>query len=60
MVSILTALYFSVLKSRDRVAVKPHASPLFHAMHYLMGRFDRASMENEDLVGPTYPSRTKE
>ncbi|MEL7454723.1 MAG: hypothetical protein AAGJ50_15265, partial [Pseudomonadota bacterium] len=30
-VSIITALYFHVLKPEDRVAVKPHASPVFHA-----------------------------
>ena len=62
MVSILTALYFSVLNSRDRVAVKPHASPVFHAMHYLMGRLDRAPMENFRGFGgvQSYPSRTKD
>ena len=62
MVSILTALYFSVLNSCDRVAVKPHASPLFHAMHYLMGRLDQASMENFRGFGgvQSYPSRTKD
>jgi pyruvate dehydrogenase E1 component len=37
MVSIMTALYFHTLKPQDRVAVKPHASPVFHAIQYLMG-----------------------
>ena len=37
MVSIMTALYFTALQLEDRVAVKPHASPVFHAMQYLMG-----------------------
>ncbi len=37
MVSIMTALYFSALRPQDRVAVKPHASPVFHAIQYLMG-----------------------
>ena len=36
-VSIMTALYFSVLRPEDRVAVKPHASPIFHAIQYLLG-----------------------
>ena len=36
-VAIMTALYFAVLRPEDRVAVKPHASPVFHAIHYLMG-----------------------
>src|SRR6476661_7431080 len=41
MVSILTALYFYFLKSGDRVAVKPHASPAYHAVQYLLGNLDR-------------------
>src|SRR4051812_42850785 len=39
--TIMTALYFDVLKSEDRVAVKPHASPIFHAIQYLLGRQTR-------------------
>ena len=35
--TILTALYFAVLKPEDRVAVKPHAGPAFHAIQYLLG-----------------------
>ena len=31
-------LYFDVLRPQDRVAVKPHASPVFHAIQYLLGR----------------------
>ncbi|NCW30412.1 MAG: transketolase, partial [Alphaproteobacteria bacterium] len=46
MVSIMTALYFAGLNPEDRVAVKPHASPLFHAMQYLMGNIDVALMKN--------------
>jgi pyruvate dehydrogenase E1 component len=44
MVSIMTALYFSALRPEDRVAVKPHASPVFHAMQYLMGNQTREKM----------------
>ena len=62
MVSIMTALYFSALRPEDRVAVKPHASPVFHAMQYLMGNLDRARMENFRGYGgvQSYPSRTKD
>ncbi len=62
MVSIMTALYFSSLKPEDRVAVKPHASPIFHAMHYLMGNLEREKMENFRGFGgvQSYPSRTKD
>ncbi|MEM1363444.1 MAG: 1-deoxy-D-xylulose-5-phosphate synthase N-terminal domain-containing protein [Pseudomonadota bacterium] len=62
MVSIMTALYFSALRPEDRVAVKPHASPIFHAMQYLMGNLDRARIENFRGLGgvQSYPSRTKD
>jgi pyruvate dehydrogenase E1 component len=62
MVSILTALYFTVLRPEDRVAVKPHAAPVFHAMQYMMGRIDRARLEAfRDFGGvQAYPSRTKD
>src|SRR6059036_2020192 len=36
--TIMTALYFRVLRPQDRVAVKPHASPVFHAIQYLLGQ----------------------
>lgn len=62
MVSILTALYFSALRPEDRVAVKPHASPVFHAIQYLMGRLDLERMRNFRGYGgvQSYPSRTKD
>jgi pyruvate dehydrogenase E1 component len=62
MVSIMTALYFSALRPEDRVAVKPHASPVFHAMQYLMGHQTREKMENFRGFGgvQSYPSRTKD
>ena len=62
MVSIMTALYFSALRPEDRVAVKPHASPVFHAIHYLMGNQTREKMENFRGLGgvQSYPSRTKD
>ena len=62
MVSIMTALYFSALKPEDRVAVKPHASPVFHAAQYLMGNQTREKMENFRGFGgvQSYPSRTKD
>ena len=62
MVSILTALYFHILKPEDRVAVKPHASPVFHAIQYLMGNQSREKLENFRGFGgaQSYPSRTKD
>ncbi len=62
MVSIITALYFSALRPQDRVAVKPHASPVFHAMQYLMGNLPLEKMQNFRGFGgvQSYPSRTKD
>lgn len=62
MVSIITALYFTALRPEDRVAVKPHAGPVFHAMQYLMGNTSRERLERFRGLGGTqsYPSRTKD
>ena len=62
LVSIMTALYFGVLKPQDRVAVKPHASPVFHAIQYLLGNQTREKLEAFRAFGgaQSYPSRTKD
>ncbi len=62
MVSIMTALFFQTLRPADRVAVKPHASPVFHAIQYLMGNQTLEKMENFRGFGgvQSYPSRTKD
>src|SRR3954469_113632 len=60
--TILTALYLAVLKPEDRVAVKPHASPAFHAIQYLLGRQTGEKLRNfRGYKGAqSYPSRTKD
>ena len=60
--TIMSALYFSVLRPQDRVAVKPHASPVFHAIQYLFGHQSRDRLENfRGFKGAqSYPSRTKD
>jgi pyruvate dehydrogenase E1 component len=60
--TIMSALYFSVLRPEDRVAVKPHASPVFHAIQYLFGRQSREKLQNfRGFKGAqSYPSRTKD
>jgi pyruvate dehydrogenase E1 component len=60
--TIMTALYFDVLRPEDRVAVKPHASPIFHAIQYLLGKQTREKLENfRGYKGAqSYPSRTKD
>ncbi len=62
MVSIMAALYFHTLRPQDRVAVKPHASPVFHAIQYLMGNQTREKLEAFRGFGgaQSYPSRTKD
>ena len=61
-VSIMTALYFNILRPEDRVAVKPHASPVFHAIQYLAGLQTKENIENFRGFGgaQSYPSRTKD
>jgi pyruvate dehydrogenase E1 component len=61
-ISILTALYFHELQPGDRVAVKPHASPAFHAVQYLLGNLERKYLtELRSFKGlQAYPSRSKD
>jgi pyruvate dehydrogenase E1 component len=61
-VSIMTALYMHALKRGDRISIKPHASPVLHAIQYLLGNLDRPYLTT--LRGykglQAYPSRTKD
>jgi len=60
--TIMTALYFAILRPEDRVAVKPHASPIFHAIQYLFGNQTREKLEAFRAYkgAQSYPSRTKD
>jgi pyruvate dehydrogenase E1 component len=60
--SIMTALYFEILRPQDRVAVKPHAGPVLHAINYLLGRQNVAQMAGLRQFGgaQAYPSRAKD
>jgi pyruvate dehydrogenase E1 component len=61
-ISIMTALYFDILKPSDRVAVKPHAGPVFHAINLLLGRQSPERMQTLREFGgiQPYPSRIKD
>ncbi len=61
-ISIITALYFEILRPEDRVAVKPHAGPVFHVVNLLLGRQTAGNMEGLRRMGgiQSYPSRTKD
>ncbi len=60
--TIMTALYLHVLRPEDRVAVKPHASPVFHAIQYLLGNQTLDKLQRFRGLGgaQSYPSRTKD
>jgi pyruvate dehydrogenase E1 component len=61
-VSIMTALWFEHLRAPDRVSVKPHASPVLHAIEYLLGKLDRRYLTTLRAFGglQSYPSRLKD
>ncbi len=60
--TLMTALYFHTLRPQDRIAVKPHASPVLHAIEYLLGRQSLDQLQRFRALGgaQSYPSRTKD
>ena len=62
MTAVMAALYFHALGPNDRVAVKPHAGPVMHAIHYLLGSQSLEQLQNFRGFGgmQSYPSRTKD
>ena len=60
--TIMTALYFHILRPEDRIAVKPHAAPVFHAIQYLLGNQTQDKLIDFRAFGgaQSYPSRTKD
>ena len=62
MVSIMTSLWFRHLRAEDRVSVKPHASPVLHAINYLLGELDESYLPTLRAFGglQSYPSRVKD
>jgi pyruvate dehydrogenase E1 component len=60
--TIMAALYFSALRPQDKVAVKPHAGPVLHAIHYLLGTQSLDQLQRFRGFGgaQSYPSRTKD
>ena len=60
--TLMSALYLNVLNPEDRIAVKPHASPVFHAIQYLLGNQELEYIQNFRAKGgaQSYPSRTKD
>src|SRR5271155_1220135 len=60
--TLMTALYLEIMRPQDRVAVKPHAAPVFHALQYLLGQQTREKLEGFRAFGgaQAYPSRSKD
>lgn len=62
MTTIMTSLWFEQLRAEDRVSVKPHASPVLHAIDYLLGTLDERHLTTLRQFGglQSYPSRSKD
>lgn len=62
MVEVMVALWFAELTELDRVSVKPHASPVLHAINYLLGDLDESYLSTLRAKGglQSYPSRLKD
>ena len=62
MTAIMAALYFHALRPQDKVAVKPHAGPVLHAIEYLLGHQTLDQLQRFRGFGgaQSYPSRTKD
>ncbi|HEY3735627.1 MAG TPA: pyruvate dehydrogenase, partial [Streptosporangiaceae bacterium] len=62
MVTVMTSLWFDHLRQGDRVSVKPHASPVLHAINYLLGELDESYLTALRSFGglQSYPSRSKD
>lgn len=62
LVTAMSVLWFAYLTAEDRVSVKPHASPVLHAIQYLLGDLDRSYLPRFRARGglQSYPSRTKD
>ena len=61
-VTLLTALFFDFMRAGDRISVKPHASPVFHAIQFLLGNLDGEYLKTLRAFHglQAYPSRMKD
>ena len=62
LITVMTSMYFDFMRTGDRLAVKPHAAPVFHAIQYLLGNLDEhylRTLRSFQGLQP-YPSRTKD
>jgi pyruvate dehydrogenase E1 component len=61
-VSLLTVLMCRVMTARDRLALKPHSAPAFHALQALLGNLEPEKLKQFRQFGgiQSYPSRRKD
>ena len=61
-VTVMTSLYFDYMRAGDKISVKPHASPVYHAIQYLLGNLDRKYLKTLRAFHglQAYPSQTKD
>jgi len=61
-VSLMTYLFFEFMRGGDRISIKPHAAPVLHAIHYLLGNLDPRYLTTLRAHHglQAYPSRTKD
>ena len=55
---VMTTLWFDSLTAADRVSVKPHASPVLHALNFLLGRIDGSCLPRLREFGELQPYPT--
>jgi pyruvate dehydrogenase E1 component len=62
MTTIMAELWLRHLRPEDRVSVKPHASPVLHAINYVLGELPREYLTTLREFGglQSYPSRAKD
>ena len=60
--TIMTSLFFDYMEAGDRISIKPHASPILHAIQYLLGNLDEEYLKTLRAFHglQAYPSRTKD
>src|ERR1700690_4011385 len=59
LVTVMTSLWFDHLQPGDRVSVKPHASPVLHAINYLLGELDESYLTQLRAFGGLQSSRSR-
>jgi pyruvate dehydrogenase E1 component len=61
-VTLMTTLFFWFLRADDFISVKPHASPVYHAIQYLLGNLDGSHLRRLREFGglQAYPSRRRD